>query len=590
MKQVIIGNNVFWYCAILVLIGLGGCSSGISVTNTRMSSPLTSVLNEEQQNRFDYFFLEAERLKSKEDYTAAFEMFRHCEVIDPYSAEVKSSLAPFYFSLGDDSIGIEYQKRAVELAPDNYWYAAELAGMYESRKDYVSAIQIYEKMIKQFPKKDDPFYELLELYPRNGDYEKAVKLLDDLEKHQGKSEELSMRKFQLYLYQEKTKEAFLELESLVKEYPNEMRYRYVLGDLYLAHQRYPEALQIYREILSEDPGNEQVMLSMTEYYDAMGDTAAYRNQVDSVLFNQMISDEAKGQLMRQIIMKSETGAIDTIQVVSLFDRLIATEPIDGDLLMLYAQYLLSKNMNQKASPVLEKILEIDPSNSLVRRQLLSEAIRSSNSQRVVDLCIPVTEGAPEDPEDFAFYYYLAASYYQLNNYESALHTIEKALSFVAEDTKPEVISDFYAMRGDLYHLQKKETEAYASYDSSLVYNPSNIGTLNNYAYYLSERKDGDLVKAERMSLKTVEKEPNNDTYLDTYAWILYRLGRYEEAKTYVDRALQNGGAENGVELDHAGDIYFKLELKKEAIDFWKQALEKEIENPEKVERKIKQAE
>ena len=39
--------------------------------------------------------------------------------------------------------------------------------------------------------------------------------------------------------------------------------------------------------------------------------------------------------------------------------------------------------------------------------------------------------------------------------------------------------------GDLYHTKKMNVEAYAAYDSALVYKPDNIGALNNYAYYLS---------------------------------------------------------------------------------------------------------
>jgi len=140
--------------------------------------------------------------------------------------------------------------------------------------------------------------------------------------------------------------------------------------------------------------------------------------------------------------------------------------------------------------------------------------------------------------------------------------------------------------GDSYYESQQSLQAYAAYDSALVHHALNVGTLNNYAYYLSlEGKQ--LVKAEQMSKKTVEIEPKNETYLDTYAWILYMQKRYSEARTYMDRALQNGGDKNPVELDHAGDIYVKLKLNKEAIDFWTRAIQLKIENPEKVEKKIK---
>ena len=113
-------------------------------------------------------------------------------------------------------------------------------------------------------------------------------------------------------------------------------------------------------------------------------------------------------------------------------------------------------------------------------------------------------------------------------------------------------------------------EAYAAYDSALVYKPDNIGALNNYAYYLSVEKK-DLDKAEEMSFRTVKAEPGNGTYLDTYAWILFEKGKYVEARIYIDQALQNGGSESSVVVEHAGDIYYKLGDAEKAVDYWRQA-------------------
>ena len=83
--------------------------------------------------------------------------------------------------------------------------------------------------------------------------------------------------------------------------------------------------------------------------------------------------------------------------------------------------------------------------------------------------------------------------------------------------------------------------------------------LNNYAYYLSE-DGGDLDRAASMSLKTIKAEPNNSTYLDTYAWILYLQGRYEEARIYIDMAVKNlnPDEDNTTITDHQKSIYLKL--------------------------------
>ena len=105
-----------------------------------------------------------------------------------------------------------------------------------------------------------------------------------------------------------------------------------------------------------------------------------------------------------------------------------------------------------------------------------------------------------------------------------------------------------------------------------MYNPSNITALNNYAYYLSlERRD--LDKAEEMSYKTVKAEPNNATFLDTYAWILFEKGKYEEARIYIDNAIKSEEEKSSEVLEHCGDIYFMTGDAESALKYWQQSLE-----------------
>ena len=126
--------------------------------------------------------------------------------------------------------------------------------------------------------------------------------------------------------------------------------------------------------------------------------------------------------------------------------------------------------------------------------------------------------------------------------------------------------------GDIYHMTEQAEEAYHCYDSALVYNPSNVLVLNNYAYYLSV-EEKELDKAEQMSLRTIKAEPSNPTYLDTYAWILYKQQRYEEAYTYIEQALAADSVPSDVLYEHAGDICYRMGDTARAVDYWKQALE-----------------
>jgi tetratricopeptide (TPR) repeat protein len=82
-----------------------------------------------------------------------------------------------------------------------------------------------------------------------------------------------------------------------------------------------------------------------------------------------------------------------------------------------------------------------------------------------------------------------------------------------------------------------------------------------------------LDKAERMSGKVIERFPDNSTYLDTYAWVLFKKGNYTLAKFYMEAAIKYGGEDNAVMLEHYGDILFMLNKLEEAKQYWEKAKE-----------------
>jgi tetratricopeptide (TPR) repeat protein len=163
--------------------------------------------------------------------------------------------------------------------------------------------------------------------------------------------------------------------------------------------------------------------------------------------------------------------------------------------------------------------------------------------------------------------------------DDALNSFQNGISVISDDSDPAIVSDFYAVMGDIMHQKGREQEAFAAYDSCLVWKEDNIGCLNNYAYYLSE-KGLQLEKAEQMSYRTIKAEPKNATFLDTYAWILFMQKRYSEAKIYIDQALQNkdDSVNNAVILEHAGDIYAFCGEQERSLELWQEAKKEAPDN------------
>lgn len=524
-------------------------------------------LTYEERRKFDYFFLEAVRLKEKGDLDAAFEMYSHCLQIHPTSAVTLFELAKFYMFLGQQQKGEKALADAVSLAPENYWYKETLAAYYQNKGENEKAISVVEDMATQFPSRLEPLVALVDLYTRTKNYEQVIHSLNRLETLDGKSEQISMEKFRMYLAMDNREQAFLEIENLAKEYPYDMRYLTILGDVYMENGKPDEAYATYQKVLKEEPEYAPALLSMASYYEKQGRDSLYKVQLNSVLLNEKIESNTKMNLMRQLIIRSEQTDKDSTQIIGLFNAMLEQEQENADIAMLAAQYLLSKKMEEESKPVLRKVLELDPENKPAYLQLLSFAINKQDMDEVIAVCTPAVEYMPDALE---FYYYLGIGHYQKEQKDEALEVFKKGVRHVTPQSDKAMVSDFYSIMGDLYHLKKMNAEAYAAYDSALVYKDDNIGALNNYAYYLSLEKK-DLDKAEEMSYRTVKAEPNNATYLDTYAWILFEKGKYTEARIYIDQAIQHGTDNSSVVVEHCGDIYYHCGETDKALEFWKEA-------------------
>lgn len=581
-----------YYILLFLLLFFSSCGTlrnrerAVDKAATELEDPLTYG----ERRKFDYYFLEAVRMKQKGDYDAAFELYGRCLEIYPGSAAVLYELSQFYMFLGQEQKGEEALKQAVRRDDGNFWYKQTLASYYQQKQDWLKAITVYEDMAQIFPARLEPLLSLVDLYGRTKSYDRLVATLDRIEELDGKSEQISMEKFRAYLQMDNMEKAFGEIQSLTDEYPYDMRYRTVMGDMYLSVGRNDEALKVYSEILKEEPDYAPAMISLASYYQKTGQDSLYAVQTDSILVNENVEPGVKMNFMRQLILKSEQTDRDSTKIIGLFEKMMGRKQTTADVAMLYAQYLISKKMEKESVPVLDRVLSIDPENKPARLQLLSYAISRNDPDEVIRVAEPALVYSPDAME---FYYYLGMAHYQKEQTDKALEVFRKGVQQINGKSDKGIASDFYSILGDLYHQREMKAEAYAAYDSSLVYNPKNINTLNNYAYYLSVERT-DLDKAEEMSFITVKEEPENATYLDTYAWILFEKGRYTEARIYIEQAMRNGGDKSQVIVEHCGDIYFKLGEKEKAVEMWKKALtieeptdEGTVPRPEKEIKRLK---
>ena len=402
------------------------------------------------------------------------------------------------------------------------------------------------------------------------------------------SEELTLAKMNVYELKDDRKMALKQLRSLVDSHPNEPNYKVMLGNWLLQNDRKNDAYKLFTAAVEADPESEYALTSLYDYYRQAGRDSLATQLRDRILLSAKTNIKTKTSMVKQVIDENEAQGGDSTQVLALLDRMEQASPKDANVAMLRAVYMELKKMpDSTVCHALQKVIDISPDNATARLQLLQKLWPM---ERWDDIIVASSQAIQYIPDEMAFYYFLGLAHYQKDESDAALDAFRRGVGEITQESNPEFVSDFYALMGDILYTKGQEEEAFAAYDSCLQWKSDNISCLNNYAYYLSE-KNLNLTKAEEMSYRTVKAEPDNATYLDTYAWILYQQKRYAEAKIYIDQAVKNDTDTvhvTPVVIDHAGEIYMKLGDPDRAVSFWQLAISRGGDKA-LFERKIKKA-
>ena len=534
--------------------------------------------------RYDMLFLEAMVQRQKDNDDAAFDLLSRCVELNPQASEAYYFLAQYYAQMKEEEKTLAYLEKAAQLSPDNPTYMETLADAYISQEQYDKAVAVIEKLLETNKNRDDLLDLLYRLHRHQKQYKEAIAVLDRMEVNDGKSERLSALKSALYVDMDDMPSAIKEMKTLADQYPNDLNYLRLYADMLRSDGKLDEAYEIYQRILKEEPNNSQAQMSLRSYYLVTENYEAADSLTHHLLLNENTELMDKLDLLRRVIGQSEAEGGDSTRVLDLFHQMLAQPQKTSDIAELCAAYMdLKKMPRDSVAAMLERVLQIAPDNAGARLRLVGYAWEADDNERIIELCKAARQ---YNPDEMAFYYYQGLAYYREDDQDNALNALQNGISVIKEDSNPSIVSDFYAIMGDLLHQKGRESEAYEAYDSCLQWKPDNYGCLNNYAYFLSE-KGQQLDRAEDMSFKAIKAEPKNATYLDTYAWILFMKKRYSEARIYIDRAMANDtSTTSGVITEHAGDIYAMCGLTAEAVELWQKALPLDPKNKVLI-RKIK---
>lgn len=530
------------------------------------------------QTRLDYFMAEAAKSRMQGQWSKAMELYSHCLQIDSCSAEALYQLGRISFYLRQDSAGLEYLHKAVDLDPDNTYYIEPLAAILLRQGCEDDALPLLEHISKLQSNRSDVLSHLASIYSKTGRLEDAISTLDRLEMLEGKMSQLSNEKFSLYMEMGDSVKAFAELQSLCDEYPADLSYKIDMAYCYQQLGDYEKALQMYDEVRAIDPANVPLQMAMLDYYLSQGMDSLYDATRDSILYAPETETAKRVVLIQQMVQRMSPDSADTEQIIKRFERVLQLDSTNVELLTMYAAFLDYRQKPQEMiQSVMSRVLLVEPDNEMATQWLLQYYASRKDYFSLEEIC---RRGVNYHPKDLVYPYFLGMIMLERNNNAEALEVLDRGIRLRSEDTRLALVSDAFTVKGDVFYKMGKHADAFLQYDSALVYNKDNVLCLNNYAYYLSLRNEY-LDKAEEMSYRTIKAEPDNRTYLDTYAWILFMQAKYEQAQEYMDKVVPRDSSEQFLMtdlytstaiLEHAGDIAWMTGDAERATYLWQLAV------------------
>lgn len=571
-----------------------------------------ALLSKENLRKYDKLYLEAICQELNNHSDAAFDLLQHALAINPNASEALYEMALLQLRLNpkSDSLlvaeGDAMLQKSVQLEPSNRHYRRTLAERWIRTGKYARAAKLYEDLTTEKPNPQD-ITILIKLYETLGDFPHALKATERLENINGANEQIALEKFRIYQEMGKLAEAYGVIEKISEEHPDDLKFRVLLGDLYMQNGYKEKALGIYNDILATEPGNRLVKMAMLPYIIEEGDTSTFETNMSEIMLDATIENEQKASILQAYateFLRDGKGA-GKESVYNHFLEALTIPQYNNALSEMCIAFVNAAQMPQDSlrKPLLA-ILRDEPENTQARLQMLSMLINDENYTDIASLC---HEGTECDPENLLFYYYEGIALQQLDNISKATNAFERGLAHIKDDSDMDIASNIYAFLGDNYHSMGRNEDAFNAYEHSLQHNDSNILCLNNYAYFLClEAKTNlnckdrrlkqiattQLDKAHSMSKKVVDSHPDEPTYLDTYAWILYCKQHHTQAQIYINQMLSKipeearANANSATLYDHAGDIYLSCGDIKTAVMYWQhaaqitddQTLKKKIDN------------
>ena len=533
-----------------------------------------------QERQYLQYYFDAEKHKISEEYNESLVMYEKCIAINSMEPSAYNEIAKIYFYYQEWDNAEYYVKEAIKRDNTNKWYYYLLIDLYIIQNKLSEQLEVYSILIDLEPDNHMYFLQKLELLKELKHYKKAIRFIKKMQLKFGASADLSLQLKDVYIAQDNFPQAEKTVLKLIEEHPGDKDFLNELGALYMHFSKYNDAISTYIKLLNIDESDPTSIVALYQIYANKHDVSNQEKYLLKITENKTINIEIKREIFYELLTQNKTSEYASFTLI--IEKAVELYPEEPLFNLILADIYAKLEKYNEAIPHYKLALK----SSLVKDlYIYNKLMEISFTQKDFDTVLQIANEAIEKhPYNSRLYYFKGLAWFNQNEYDQAIKTLLQGVDFVIDDKK--LKSEFFSLIGDSYHQLENHQESDKAYEKSLKYNPDNIYVLNNYSYYLALREES-LNKAKEMIVKcnTLTSDTPSASFLDTHAWVLYKLGEYDLAAQQIKRAIDIDN-NNPTLLDHYGDILHKLGFLKEAIQNWKKAFSLDS-NQQNIAEKIK---
>ena len=518
--------------------------------NNNSSSKNKEVENNKDEYQYKSFYYSAIKEKSLENFDKAVKYFEKCIKLNPLESAPYYEIAQIYIKTLP-SEGVKYAKKAYEFDSDNKWYALFYAENLFLNKDYYNSIKVYKSLISKDKDQEDYYLELAKIYLYDNNLKAAISTYNNLEKIKGLNHYTSVQKHKIYSELKDFKKAAKEITLLLVEFPYDVDLYEMLSDCYILDGDLDKAFDILKTLSNLNPNSASVHFTLSDFYLQKGDLVQYEEELKLAFDSDYIDAQQKIRKFTTILTPIYENDFTQFNFALDLCEILYKHHSDDDMVnYIYADLLKVDQQLERSVFHYKNVVRINPNQKDAWEELLFSLLSLNNLDTLVLYSESALELYPTNP---IFYYLNSLAYYYTDNYLKSIESVQIGVNFIVNNTN--LSSEMYAILGNSYNAISDFKNSDESYEKALEFSPNNVQVLNNYAYYLSLRVEN-LERAKQMSAKTIEMFPDEANYYDTYAWILYKMKDYNEAKIWMQKALDI--SESQTFYDHMADILTEL--------------------------------